>query len=315
MPDRRTGGRGLLKIMCPSDPVPSTNRAVPVEQSTEELPVTVDEGKPAETSPRRNLTARRRRLSWLTSFTLHVSLLLALIYLSLPALPTRFDHTVNTVAQPQVQERSPMPAHLDLRNEAPRRETSPPVLLTSATLNQFVRDRWRAELERHKESDAAERQAELEQMAARLEKISSEERVEQMGSLIRDVLQVPERKLPASEDPPEGSFDHRSAQFDDVRKVEDENGKIVYEADMVDSAGRRMTVPLDAADGEEMFRLFEAMRKYPLLETIYRNLAMSVIDKLMSEAPAAKKRSSPQRSDEAANEQETPSESAGNEGT
>jgi hypothetical protein len=77
-------------------------------------------------------------------------------------------------------------------------------------------------------------------------------------------------------------FDAATAQFYEVHRSGEE-GAYQYVALMLDAAGQTREVPLEPADGEELYDLFQLMEKFPLLETVYRKAALGLLDTLMVE--------------------------------
>ena len=61
---------------------------------------------------------------------------------------------------------------------------------------------------------------------------------------------------------------------------------------MLDAHGRTLETPLDAAEGERLFGIFELIKSNPLLERVYRGVVLSLLDKLMK-APPGEPNSSP----------------------
>lgn len=137
-------------------------------------------------------------------------------------------------------------------------------------------------------------EAELREMAVRLQTISNERNVSAMAERIGAALGISGASpAPPVAAEPSLEFDHKSAQIQDVTSSTNADGQTQYVALMIDSQGVRMEVMLDDKDGRELIRLFQLMRDFPLLEKVYRSVVMGVLDRMLQEAPSAPPEQSP----------------------
>ena len=118
----------------------------------------------------------------------------------------------------------------------------------------------------------------------RLSNVSSEESVTQLAESIAPWIGGSSSRATRPDDAADPSvpFDVSTAQISDVLKQE-EGGDVQYVAVMVDAAGRTQQTPLDAADGESLYDVFQLMKKFPLLKTVYRKTVMGLLDRLVEE--------------------------------
>ena len=57
-----------------------------------------------------------------------------------------------------------------------------------------------------------------------------------------------------------------------------------YVAVLLDAEGRQMDQELETEDGEKLYRTFQLIKKNPLLEKVYRQVVMGLLDKLTQPA-------------------------------
>lgn len=127
----------------------------------------------------------------------------------------------------------------------------------------------------------------LEQQGERLNRFSSEESIDQLTPIFHDWTQTEERTTQPAQDAPlqtentvsTENFDTETAQFHDVKRFKTKSGKIKYKAVLLDAQGRTLLMELPQEDGEKIYQLFKQMKKNPLMEKIYRQLVMPLIDK------------------------------------
>jgi hypothetical protein len=124
---------------------------------------------------------------------------------------------------------------------------------------------------------------ELERNLSRLEQIASEESVEQIGAKVRDTLGLEPRASTPGGGPLEGSFDHDTAQFQDIVRVNKADGKEAYRCVMIDREGRTMEIEIDPEQGKVAYDTMQMIKRSPLGDAVYRTLVMPMLDKLLAE--------------------------------
>jgi hypothetical protein len=142
-------------------------------------------------------------------------------------------------------------------------------------------------------SDAERLQA-LDAAASRLARISSEESIDKVADRLQSWLGLTPRAvqsvaedLTSQEDAAEpaateGEFDFKTAQLHDVRRVVMPNKRPQYLCVLLDTRGRTMEVPLSDAEGEPIYALMQKIKAHPLLEKIYRRIAMPLLDQMVA---------------------------------
>jgi uncharacterized protein (UPF0147 family) len=150
-------------------------------------------------------------------------------------------------------------------------------------------------------SDAERLQA-LDAAASRLARISSEESIDKVADRLQSWLGLTPRAvqsvaedLTSQEDAAEpaateGEFDFKTAQLHDVRRVVMPNKRPQYLCVLLDTRGRTMEVPLSDAEGEPIYALMQKIKAHPLLEKIYRRIAMPLLDQMVAAERVAAER-------------------------
>lgn len=162
-------------------------------------------------------------------------------------------------------------------------------LPAGAALRQLILSEYHRQEEQPATSEQApEAWQELERLAARLQSLSTAAEVAEMARPILDSLSPPSLALsPAEErdpaEPPQG-FDASSAHVRDVLMTTNDRGEPVVAAVMEDAAGRQIEAELDAETGEQLQRLFELMKRFPLLKTVYLELARPLVSQALAGA-------------------------------
>lgn len=165
-------------------------------------------------------------------------------------------------------------------NRASLDELESPV--SENSLNQLARKQFDAESERAEKLDAEQQFKKLQAASKRLSQLSSEKSVTEMSDKLRQVFQLPERATQPTPDAEENErFNPESAQLHDVLKEMTDDGQDRYFAILIDSQGLTSKIPLTLEEGNKLHRLMQLIKSNPLLERLYRQLAMPLLDQLM----------------------------------
>ena len=235
-------------------------------------PETQDRG----TTGRASKSPRRRAI--LISVAFHIVLAAALLFYYLPS-PT------TSVGSP-----APLASTSDRSSEqaAPSTDRPPPPAPIDAVDEQQIRQSVESQIEQFESIPEERKLSELEKNLQRLEAVSDRESVNEVAATIAGSLGIDAGQYSAKTVPADGAFDHESAQLQDVTRKADKDGSWRYESTMVDSQGRTMTVPMNAAEAETVYATFQQMKKYPLAEGIYRGVVMPLLQKMMEADRAAR---------------------------
>lgn len=250
-------------------------------------------------------------LSYSLSGLLHAVLVVGLL---LSAMPVRWDVStapIDTAVRPSEPENLPLaevsadePDDGAASSTLEGRDALAQVDPADGGLAEFTRQQLQQARERITDRPAAEQTLELEVLARRLGNVSSEQSVEQLTDTLAPWLGIDGARATApagkTDDAP---FDPDTAQVSDVLKHEN-GGAVQYVAVLVDAAGRTLETPLEQADGEALYDVFQLMKKFPLLETVYRKTVMALLDRLIEEQQSAAPPESPHPGAQDAPEQE-----------
>jgi hypothetical protein len=121
----------------------------------------------------------------------------------------------------------------------------------------------------------------LEGLADSLERISSEQAVEEVTRRLGQSFGVKPRATRPADELVEGVFDVSTAQLHAVDRMESEEEGVSYKLVLVDAAGRKQEQQLGAAEGESLYRTWQIIQKNPLLERIYRGVVMQLLDQAL----------------------------------
>ena len=130
----------------------------------------------------------------------------------------------------------------------------------------------------------------LDQISQRLNQVASPSSVGELaGAFQQFVGTKPRANQPVEHSAPD-DFDHETAQFHDVKRYAKEPSGWRYVAVLLDAAGRTIEVEMDELEGERVFVTFERIKSNPLLEQVYRQILMPLLDKMLGGMkPAAAK--------------------------
>lgn len=150
----------------------------------------------------------------------------------------------------------------------------------------FARQKLQQARNSAEEQKIAEQMTDLESLGRRLNQVSSQESVAAVAEAVAPWIgSRPRATEPVADADDTQPFDFRTAQIIEVHRQGDERA-FEYVAVMLDAAGRTQEVPLEKVDGEELYDVFQLMKKFPLLETVYRKAALGLLDTLVAEERA-----------------------------
>ncbi|MCA8997005.1 MAG: YrdB family protein [Planctomycetaceae bacterium] len=156
-------------------------------------------------------------------------------------------------------------------------ETVPSLTLKAMIERQLERAQLPA-----RDQNVETREGDLQEMAERLESISSAENVGRMAEKIGAAMGFTPRLERSSEDP-EATFHDDRAQIEDVRKEQSDDGETIYIATLMDDQGLLKEVELEEQDGAELHRVFQLMKDFPLLKKVYKSIVVNLIDQALQQ--------------------------------
>ena len=165
-------------------------------------------------------------------------------------------------------------------NRASLDELESPV--SDNSLNQLARKQLATEAKRAEELDPEQQFRKLQAASKRLSQLSSDKSVTEMSDRIRQVFQLHERATKPAADAEENErFDPESAQLHDVLQERTDDGQERYSAVLIDAKGLTSKIPLTPEEGKKLHRMMQLIKSNPLLERVYRELAMPLLDQLL----------------------------------
>ena len=157
--------------------------------------------------------------------------------------------------------------------------------VASESLQQLARKRLEIETKRTAALDPEQQFQKLQAASKQLSQLSSDKSVGEMSDQLRKALDLPERATqPAADADDVDRFDPESAQLHDVLKETSDDGQDQYVAVLLDAQGRTSKFPLSEDEGKKLHRLMKLIKSNPLLEKIYRELAMPLLDQLLKKS-------------------------------
>lgn len=121
----------------------------------------------------------------------------------------------------------------------------------------------------------------LRELSDQLSDVSSDKSLDELSNQFQKWLGTKPRATQPTDKRVEGPFDFQTAQVHDVRRTERDDGTFRYSVVLLDAAGRSLETELTEAEGEQLYRTFELIKQNPLLEKVYRQVVMSLLDKLL----------------------------------
>lgn len=132
-----------------------------------------------------------------------------------------------------------------------------------------------------KGKSSAENLSKLDRLSNRLNDVTSEESLDDLTGMFQQWMglqgRVDEPQAAAKVD----EFDSNTAQLDDVERTAKPDGGWKYVARLIDKNGRTITVEMGEQEGVAAYELMQKLKANPLLEKIYRRIAMPLIDSLV----------------------------------
>ncbi len=161
--------------------------------------------------------------------------------------------------------------------------------VANESLSQLARKRLEIETKRAEALDSEEQFQKLQAASKRLSQLSSDKSVGEMSGQLRKVFDLPERAAqPAADADENDRFDPESAQLHNVLKEVSDDGQDRYVAVLLDAQGLTSKFPLSEDEGKKLYRMMQLIKSNPLLERVYRELAMPLLDQLLKKSPDEK---------------------------
>jgi hypothetical protein len=152
----------------------------------------------------------------------------------------------------------------------------------SASVNaSLVSGRVEEVIAQSQQQSAAKNLGDLDNMSRRLESVASEQSIDALADNFQSWMQLSSRATEPTAPATISEFDIASAQLHDIKRLETPKGGYEYLAVLIDSNGRTIETKMTESEGRETYELMQRMKANPLLEKIYRRIAMPVLDRLI----------------------------------
>jgi hypothetical protein len=189
---------------------------------------------------------------------------------------TADEQTYLPPAQPSPVQILPVPGAGKAKTPEPELPADP-----SQVTDDMVRAKLDAAVAKAAGRSVKENLDRLDQMSGRLKNVASPSSVGELaGTFQQFVGTKPRASQPVEHAAPE-DFDCETAQFHDVKRYAKEPSGWRYVAVLLDAAGRTIEVEMDEPDGERVYVTLERIKSNPLLEQVYRQIAMPLLDKML----------------------------------
>ena len=147
-------------------------------------------------------------------------------------------------------------------------------------LLQDIRQQMKLAQERG-EKDNFER---LKQLSAELRRSSTSKTVDEMTEFFNGTFGSRATEPDAKKaDLP---FDVSTAQMHDISKTTDDQGVVRYVLVMIDAQGVAREVEIDSENGQRLYKTMQLIKSNPLLEKVYRNILMGILDRVLKDDAA-----------------------------
>lgn len=157
----------------------------------------------------------------------------------------------------------------------------------SGTASEEVKARLDQSVAESQQRPDEENLRQLQQQIEQLDRLASQESIDQLAARFRDWLGTRRRAERPADAPVAGKFDASTGQLFEVARVEQPDGRYAYRSVLCDAQGRTMEVEMDAVEGQRAYQTMTLLRRSPLAENLYRQIAVPLLDKMLYD-PARK---------------------------
>jgi hypothetical protein len=148
----------------------------------------------------------------------------------------------------------------------------------------MVRDRIQESVDQAHQRSDAKNLDHLERMGKRLNEVSSPASIDRMAGVVHQMLGTTPRADQPVGELLGGIFDFDTAQIHDVRREAAVDGVWRYVCILIDAEGRVCEIDMNAEEGQRVYQAMQRIRQNPLLEQVYRRIAMPLFDQMLNTA-------------------------------
>lgn len=124
----------------------------------------------------------------------------------------------------------------------------------------------------------------LDGLSARLSRVASESSIDRMADALQRVWGSSPRADPSRSLSCGMAFDTNTAQFHDIRREATPSGLWRYVCVLIDAQGHLFEIDMDDEDGRRLYETMQRIQQNPLLERVYRRIAMPLMDQMIRAA-------------------------------
>ncbi len=231
---------------------------------------------------------RYRRCGWGTSLAVHAALGAGLLVWSFePWWPADWAARQQRAIQVNLAQAAPADDAAD--DGTPEvRIVSDPADVTAP----MVRKRVEEVVEESAALSDADKFARLDTLSQRLNQVADEASINSLAGAMHSLLGTTPRATVPAKEAPRGAFDFDTAQFHDIQRFPKDGGGFCYVTVLLDAQGRTFEAEVTQQEGESIYAAMQRIKANPLLEQVYRQIVMPLLDQLLagaklSHAPAA----------------------------
>jgi hypothetical protein len=227
--------------------------------------------------PRSRSVIRYRRCGWAISSVAHAALVAGLL--------AGTFHPWWAADEAARDARSILVTIAEDRSTEEVAPTSPEVRIVSDPADvtaEMVRDRLEQDIAESQTLPEADKLAKLDVLAERLQEVADEQSLHRLSGTMQTLLGTRPRAAEPAPARPRGEFDFDTAQFHDIQRYPKEPAGFRYVTVLLDSQGRTLEVEVSEQDGQLVYETMQRIKANPLLEQVYRQIVMPLLDELMA---------------------------------
>ena len=130
----------------------------------------------------------------------------------------------------------------------------------------------------------ADKLARLDALSERLRDVADESSLRRLATAMQSLLGTKPRAAQPAAARPQGDFDFETAQFHDIQRHPNPPEGFRYVTILLDGQGRTLEVEVSEQDGQLVYETMQRIKANPLLEQVYRQIVMPLLDRLMADA-------------------------------
>jgi hypothetical protein len=153
---------------------------------------------------------------------------------------------------------------------------------------QMVQERVGEIVEQSTALSTAEKLARLDALSPRLNQVADAGSINSLAGAMHSFLSTKPRAVEPAKEPPRGAFDFDTAQFHDIQRFPKDGGGFRYVTILLDSQGRTIEAEVSEQEGEPIYEVMQRIKANPLLDQVYRQIVMPLMDQLVAAAKQAK---------------------------